>query len=148
MLDTLLLVMLAGPGDNRSRRTASFLAAASYRAPLDRYWLACLDVEDKEGEVWWSAVWERDGFKLPGTGVRPLDRCCSFASAVPTSTRLERDLARWMLSTVGGAMCLPPLTLCLANNFLCPCGDLAVIMFLPHKILVSHAAGLFPTCPE
>ena len=127
MLDTLLLVMLAGPGDNRSRRIASFLAAASYRAPLDRYWLACLDVEVKEGEVWWSAVWERDGFRLPGIGVRPLDRC-SFASGA-TSTRLESDLARWMLSTVGGAMCLPPLTLCFANNFLCPCGDLVIKCF-------------------
>ena len=78
-------------------------------------------------EMWCKAVWEREGFRLPGTGVRPLG-LCSWTS-LPASTRLERDLARWMLSTVGGAMCFPPLTLCFVNNFRCPCGDLQLDVF-------------------
>ena len=147
-----LLVMLGGPGESRSSRTASFLAAASYSAPLERYWPECLDKEEREGEVWWcSAVWDRAGFRLPGTGVRPLD-LCSWTS-LPTSTRLERDLARWMLSTVGGVMCFPPLTLCFVNNFLWPCGDLQTIGCFWHSVMFSHAsrhlsADYFATCQE
>jgi hypothetical protein len=94
-------------------------------------------MEEREGELegWYSADWERAGFSVPGGGGRPRGRegesrargRPSLGSA-PTSTSEERDLARWMLSTVGGAMCFPPVDLCFVKIFLWPCGDLSGVM--------------------
>ena len=73
-------------------------------------------MEEREAGAgaWWRADWERAGLRAPGAATEDLVRW--RGDSRPTSTREERDLARWIDSRVGGGMALPAPALCLVNS--------------------------------